>query len=396
MADGGLGIRRDPRTRYHPGMGPLHGIRVVELAGIGPVPFAAMLLADLGADVIRIDRVDAQSALPAGVGAVSGRSRRSIAVDVKQEEGRDIVLRLADRADVLIEGFRPGVAERLGIGPDPVMERNPRIVYGRMTGWGQDGPRAAEAGHDINYIALTGALHSIGRHDARPVPPLNLVGDYGGGALYLVAGVLAALVERATSGRGDVIDAAMVDGAASLMLPTYQMLAMGVWQDRRGGNLLDGAAPFYDTYATSDNGAMAVGPIEPQFYAEFVGLLGLDLADLPPQLDVASWPEVKERFADVFQTATRAEWTERFSGTDACVVPVLSLDEAPKDPHNRARATFINVDGVVQPAPAPRFARAATTDPTPPVAAGADTAEILAELGMSDALARLSEAGVVA
>ncbi len=368
---------------------------MVELAGIGPAPFAAMLLADLGAEVIRVDRVGAQHALPAGLEAVAGRGRRSIAVDVKHDEGRSIVLQLLDRADVLIEGFRPGVAERLGVGPEPVMERNPRIVYARMTGWGQDGPRSTEAGHDITYIALTGALHSMGRAGERPVPPLNLVGDYGGGALYLVVGILAALIERTTSGRGDVIDAAMVDGAASLMLPTYQMFAMGVWQNRRGVNLLDGAAPFYDTYTTSDGGAMAVGPIEPRFYEEFIDRLGLDLGDLPPQLDVASWPAIKERIAAVFRTATRAEWTDRFAGTDACVVPVLTLEEAPEDPHNRARGTFIEVDGVVQPAPAPRFERSTPGHPTPPVPAGADTAEILAELGMSDEVARLSAAGVV-
>jgi alpha-methylacyl-CoA racemase len=276
------------------------------------------------------------------------------------------------------------------------MQRNPGIVYARMTGWGQDGPRSTEAGHDINYIALTGALHSIGRSGDRPVPPLNLVGDYGGGALYLVVGVLAALVERSGSGRGDVIDAAMIDGAASLMLPTYQMLAMGVWRDDRGVNLLDGAAPFYDTYSTSDGGAMAIGPIEPQFYAEFVDLLGLDLGALPPQFDVASWPDVKERFAAVFRTATRAEWTERFAGTDACVVPVLSLEEAPEDPHNRARRTFIEVDGVVQPAPAPRFDRATLRVPTPPVPVGAHTVEILGELGLSDQAGRWFEEGVVA
>ena len=251
-------------------MGPLHGIRVIELAGIGPGPFAAMLLGDLGAEVIRVDRVKPGGGLPSGLGSLSGRNRRSIAVDMKRSAGVDLVLSLAEGADVLIEGFRPGVAERLGVGPEDCHERNPGLIYGRMTGWGQEGPLATDAGHDINYIAVAGALHTIGRPGERPVPPLNLVADYGGGALFLVVGILAALVERATSGRGEVVDAAMVDGAAALMLPIYQLLSMGVWSDTRGTNLLDGAAPFYDTYETADGKAVAVGPLEPQFYAEFV------------------------------------------------------------------------------------------------------------------------------
>jgi alpha-methylacyl-CoA racemase len=365
-------------------MGPLEGIRVIELAGIGPGPFAAMLLGDLGADVVRVDRVSGGSGLPAGLGAVSGRNRRSIAVDLKHPAGLDVVLRLADDADVLIEGFRPGVAERLGIGPEACHARNPRLVYGRMTGWGQDGPLAGEAGHDITYIALTGALHAIGREGERPVPPLNLVGDYGGGSLYLVMGILAALVDRASSGRGDVVDAAMVDGAASLMIPTYQMYGLGVWRDERGVNLLDGGAPFYDTFETADGESVAVGPLEPQFYAAFVSGLGLDASDLPHQLDVVTWPEVRDRFAAIFRTDTRDAWAERFAGSDACVAPVLSLTEAPDHPHHRVRGTFIEIDGVVQGAPAPRFDRSAPPPPTPPVPPGSHTHEILESLGFAD------------
>ena len=378
-------------------MGPLQGIRVIELAGIGPGPFAAMLLADLGAEVIRVDRVGSGGGLLSGLGSLAGRSRRSIAVDMKQASGVELVLRLVDVADVLIEGFRPGVAERLGVGPDVCHERNSGLVYGRMTGWGQDGPLAGDAGHDINYIAISGALHTIGRPGERPVPPLNLIGDYGGGALYLALGILAALVERATSGRGDVVDAAMVDGAASLMLPIYQLFSMGVWSDDRGANLLDGAAPFYDTYETADGKAVAVGPLEPQFYAQLVAGLGLDLADLPPQLDASSWPAIKERFAAVFRTESRDEWAERFAGTDACVAPVLSLSEAPEHPHNRRRGAFVDVGGSIQPAPAPRFVRSTTSDPAPPVAPGADTIAILESLGYDQpGVADLFDRGIVA
>jgi len=378
-------------------MGPLSGVRVLEIAGIGPGPFAAMLLGDLGADVLRVDRVSRSGGLPAGLGALSGRNRRSIAIDLKHEDGLDIVLRLVEDADVLIEGFRPGVAERLGMGPEVCHARNPGLVYGRVTGWGQDGPLAKDAGHDIDYIALTGALHSIGRAGERPVPPLNLVGDYGGGALYLVVGILAALVERGSSGRGDVVDAAMVDGAASLMIPIYQLMSAGFWRDERAANLLDGAAPFYDTYETQDAKAVAVGPIEPQFYRELIAGLELDLDGLPAQLDQSTWPAVKEQLAAVFRTRTRDEWAQHFAGTDACVAPVLSLEEAPHHPHIAARGTFIEVDGCLQPGPAPRFGRSTTAVPTAPVGSGAHTTEVLESIGHDAArIARLREAGVVA
>jgi alpha-methylacyl-CoA racemase len=365
--------------------GPLDGIQVIELAGIGPGPFCAMLLGDLGADVIRVDRPPhAASGLPGPLNTLQGRSKRSIAVDLKDSAGIAVVLALVERADVLIEAFRPGVAERLGLGPEDCHVRNPRLVYGRMTGWGQDGPLANRAGHDINYIGLIGALHAIGRAGQRPLPPLNLVADFGGGALYLTVGILAALVERSRSGRGDVIDAAMVDGAASLMLPTYEMLGHGVWSDERGVNIFDGAAPFYDTYETSDGGYMAAGPIEPQFFAEFLERLGLDPAELPSQLDPTGWADLKERVAEIFATRTRDEWSDVFSGSDACVTPVLSMLEAPLHPHNAARETFIEVGGIVEPAPAPRFARSATATPRPANVPGSDSRDILTELGFED------------
>jgi alpha-methylacyl-CoA racemase len=377
-------------------MGPLDGVRVVELAGIGPGPFAAMMLGDLGADVIRVDRVTRTGSIPDAFAVLSARNRRSIAVDLKQSAGRDVVLRLVEDADVLVEGFRPGVAERLGLGPEECRSRNPRLVYGRMTGWGQTGPKAEEAGHDIDYIALTGALGAIGRAAERPVPPLNLVGDNGGGGMLLAVGVLAALVERQTSGRGDVIDAAMVDGAALLMSPIYQLLAMGAWQEDRGSNLLDGGAPFYDTYETADGRAVAVGPLEPQFYMELVTGLGLDLAELPPQFDPGSWPEIRERFAAAFATRSRDEWADHFAGSDACVAPVLDMAEAPHHPHNRARSVFVDVGGTLEPAPAPRFARSMPQNPAPPVAPGAHTDQILAAAGFdAEEIARLHESGAV-
>ena len=378
-------------------MGPLEGIRVLEMAGIGPGPFCGMLLSDLGAEVTRVDRVSPGGGLPAPLGELSGRGRRSIAVDLKQPGGVAIVLDLVAKSDVFIEGFRPGVAERLGLGPEVCRERNPRLVYGRITGWGQDGPLAARAGHDINYVGLSGALHAIGRAGERPVPPLNLVADYGGGAMFLAVGLLAALVERGHSGRGQVVDAAMVDGAALLTSPMYQLLAAGMWADRRGSNILDGAAPFYDTYETADGRYLAVGPIEPQFYRELVAGLDLDPAELPAQLDPSTWGEVKEVFAARFRTRTRDEWEVTFAQSDACVTPVLSMTEAPQHPHNVARGVFVEIDGVVQPGPVPRFSRTTSDIPGPPVPPGKDTDRVLSDLGLgvSD-IADLRTAGVVA
>jgi alpha-methylacyl-CoA racemase len=344
-----------------------------------------MLLGDLGADVVRVDRpAHAGAGLPGPMATLQGRNKRTMTVDLKHPDGAEVVCTLVDGADVLVEGFRPGVAERLGLGPDTCRARNPALVYARMTGWGREGPLAERAGHDINYIGLTGALSAVGRGGQRPVPPLNLVGDYGGGALYLAVGVLAALVERSRSGVGDVVDAAMVDGAASLMLPTYELLAHGLWSDEREANLLDGAAPFYDTYEAADGRFLAVGPIEPQFFAAFVAGLGLDAADLPAQLDATRWPELKARIAGVLATDTRDAWVERFAGTDACVTPVLSLEEAPQHQHNVARRTFIDVGGIVEPAPAPRFARAATAPPSPAAPVGSHTYDILTELGLDE------------
>ncbi|MEQ8695696.1 MAG: CaiB/BaiF CoA-transferase family protein, partial [Bauldia litoralis] len=320
-------------------MGPLEGIRIVELAGIGPAPMACMLLSDLGADVLRIDRlVAADLGVPGDPRKeVLNRGRRSAAVDLKNPEGVETVLRLAEKADVLIEGFRPGVTERMGLGPEVCHARNPGLVYGRMTDWGQDGPLAHAAGHDLNYIALTGALHAIGPKDSRPVPPLNLVGDFGGGALYLVVGVLAALLERSRSGRGQVVDAAMVDGAASLMAVFYGLFGQDKWRDARGTNLLDGAAHFYDTYETADGKYVSIAPIEGRFYTDFLKRIGLDEADLPGQHDEAAWPALREKLAAIFRTKSRDEWCDLLEGTDACFAPVLGLGEAPDHPHNRAR-----------------------------------------------------------
>ncbi|MFJ3905319.1 CaiB/BaiF CoA transferase family protein [Streptomyces sp. NPDC090025] len=364
-------------TTPHPTrQGPLAGVRVVELAGIGPGPFAAMLLADLGADVVRVDR-------PGGPGLgidpardLTNRNKRSVVVDLKTAEGPATVLDLVDRADILIEGYRPGVAERLGVGPDVCLARNPRLVYGRMTGWGQTGPLATTAGHDIAYIAVTGALGMIGPDpDGPPTVPANLVGDYAGGSLYLVIGVLAALQDARTHGAGQVVDAAIVDGTAHLTTMIHGMLAAGGWQDRRGVNLLDGGCPFYGTYATSDGGHMAVGALEQQFYEEFTRLLGIeDIA--PARRDFARWPELRAAVAERFLTRTRAEWTAVFAGTDACVAPVLSLREAPDHPHLAARRTFVEHAGQLQPAPAPRFSATPPTLRRGPALPGADTADV--------------------
>ena len=373
--------------------GPLAGVRVVELAGIGPGPYACMLLADMGADVVRVDRPGG-GGLSLGGYDVLDRGRRSVAVDLKSPAGAEVVLRLAEQADVLVEGFRPGVAERLGVGPDTCLGRNPRLVYGRMTGWGQDGPLAARAGHDLNYAALTGALAAIGEPGRKPVPPLNLVADFGGGALFLVTGVLAALVERGRSGQGQVVDAAMVDGATSLMALFYGLRHAGLWQDERGTNLLDGGAPFYDTYACSDGGWLAVGALEPQFWAALVQTLGLE--DLPPQHDVAGWPELRRRLTEAFATRTRDEWAEVFDGVDACVAPVLTLGEAASHPHIGARGLVVERDGVPQPAPAPRFSRTPSQLGRGPSTVGRDTRDALQDWGFdSDEVQALIDDGAV-
>jgi alpha-methylacyl-CoA racemase len=366
--------------------GPLTGLRVVELAGIGPAPFAAMLLADLGADVVRVER-PGRSAWPADPQLdLLQRGKRSIVVDLKQPAGVEVVRRLADRADVLLEGYRPGVAERLGLGPEDLSRDNPKLVYGRMTGWGQDGPLADRAGHDIAYIALTGALHAMGRAGGPPQVPLNLVGDFGGGSLYLLLGVLSAVWEAGRSGRGQVVDAAIVDGAASLMAMPFAFLGAGLWQDRRGANLLDTGAPFYDVYETSDGGWMAVGPLEPQFYAAFVQLLGLaDDPSMPGQFALAEWPELRRRFAETFRTRTRDEWTEIFTPSDACVAPVLSLTEAPEHPHLAARGTYVQRNGRTEPAPAPRFDRTPASLGDGPPVPGTHSRELLEELGLDSA-----------
>ncbi|MPY80837.1 MAG: CoA transferase [Actinophytocola sp.] len=350
--------------------GPLTGLRVVELAGIGPGPHAAMMLADLAADVVRIERPAAQPA--AGRPDPLLRGRRLVTTDLKTEKGRALVLRLAAKADVLIEGYRPGVAERLGVGPADCHAVNPRLVYGRMTGWGQEGPFAPRAGHDINYISLTGALHAIGRPGERPVPPLNLVGDFGGGSMLLFGGILAALWERERSGQGQVVDAAMVDGAGLLMQMMWAMRGEGQWRDERGVNLLDGGAPFYDTYECADRRYVAAGAIEPQFYTELLAGLGLDPATLPGQHDRDRWPELRARLAQSFREHPRDHWAKVFDGSDACVTPVLTMAEATEHEHLADRGSFVDLDGVAQPAPAPRFSRTTPTTPTPPAARPTD------------------------
>lgn len=371
--------------------GPLHGFRVVELAGIGPAPFAGMVLADAGADVLRIDRPGAGQGKSGGVSQsavaadVLGRGKRSVAVDLKRPEGVEAVLRLVGSADVLLEGFRPGVVERLGIGPAPCLAANPRLVYGRMTGWGQTGPLAAWAGHDIDYIALAGALAPIGPAGGLPVPPLNLVGDFGGGGMLLAFGVVAALLETAGSGRGQVVDAAMVDGAALLLAMVAGMRAAGAWSDRRADNLLDGGAPFYRTYETADGRAVAVGALEPQFYAALLEGLGLATEELPAQHDRSGWPDLDRRFAAVFRQRTRDEWAAHFAERDACVAPVLDLAEAAEHPHLAERGTYVELGGVLQPAPAPRFSETPAGMPGPPPAPGADTRVALEDWGFAPA-----------
>jgi len=380
--------------------GPLSGLRVIELAGIGPGPFTAMMLADNGADVLRIDRPQAviEGAPPSK--DVLNRGRRSAAIDLKHPEGREAVLRLVERADALIEGFRPGVTERLGLGPNDCLARNPRLVYGRMTGWGQDGPYAGGAGHDINYIALAGALEPLGRRGQPPTPPVNIIGDFGGGGMLLAFGVVAALLEASRSGKGQVVDAAMVDGSAILFTQLRGLRAMGVWQDERGTNMLDTGAPFYDVFECADGRYVSVGSLEAQFYVELLRLTGLaedpEFGALGERMDRSRWPALKERIAAAFRTKTRDEWCTIMDASDVCFAPVLTMDEAPAHPHNRFRKTFSEMGGVVQPSPAPRFDRTPGAIARPPANPGEHTDEALADWGFSAAeVAKLRELGAV-
>jgi alpha-methylacyl-CoA racemase len=383
-------------------MGPLEGIRIVELAGIGPGPFCAMLLSDMGAEVIRVDRamMVGQDTDRDGNDArfnLLARGRRNIAVDLKHPAAVDAVLRLIDRADALLEGFRPGVMERLGLGPDLCLARNPKLVYGRMTGWGQDGPIARTAGHDINYIALSGVLHSIGEAGGPPVPPLNLVGDFGGGALYLAMGVLAGIISARSNGKGQVIDCSMVEGSASLMMMMYGALASGAWTEERGHNRTDGGAHYYRVYETKDGEYVSVGAIEPQFYALLLQHTGLEGETLPEQTDRADWPGMQQRLARIFKEKTRSEWTEIMQQTDICFAPVLRMSEALSHPHNVHRESFVEIDGIAQPAPAPRFLGTPTRVQRPPARVGEHTEAILKDWGFSaDEIADLHRSGAVA
>lgn len=378
-------------------MGPLAGFRIIELAGIGPGPMGAMMLGDMGADVVRVDRTRGTGAEIDPRFAVHGRSRRSVAVDLQKPEGAAVVLRLAAKADGLIEPFRPGVAERLGVGPDACLRANPRLVYGRMTGWGQDGPLARAAGHDINYIALTGLLHAIGRKGEVPVPPLNLVGDYGGGGMLLAFGMVCGLLEAQRSGRGQVVDAAMVDGAALLFGSLFGLHQAGVWKDERESNFIDGGGPFYGVYETKDGKYVSVGSIEPQFYALLLEKTGLAGADLPAQMDRDAWPAMKQRFAAVFRTRTRDEWCAVMEGSDVCFAPVLSIAEAPSHPHATARGAYVDVEGAPQPAPGPRFSRTPARIARRAPARGANTDDVLSEAGFTPGeIKDLRAAGAIA
>jgi alpha-methylacyl-CoA racemase len=380
-------------------VGPLQGVKIVELAGIGPGPFAGMLLSDMGADIVRIDRAgqvnpglfDRPNLEPLF------RGRRSIGVDLKNPDGVEAVLRLIESADALIEGYRPGVTERLGLGPDVCLARNPKLVYGRMTGWGQDGPMAQASGHDINYIALAGALAHFGRSDGKPTPPINLVGDFGGGGMFMGFGIVCGILEAQKSGKGQVLDVAMVDGSAVLMTMMWGFVKLGMWDEQRGVNVLDTGAPFYDTYETADGKFIALGSLEPQFYAELIQKLGLEGDDLPAQMDRTGWPQLRERFTALFKTKTRDEWDAVLRGSDACYAPVLTMTEATNDEHIKARGTIIERDGVPQPAPAPRFSRTTPevqrSSPWP----GQQTDEALADWGFAnDEIAKLRDSGAIA
>jgi alpha-methylacyl-CoA racemase len=382
--------------------GPLSHLTVIELAGIGPGPFACMMLADLGAKVIRIDRIPSGKTGGGGLedllrnDGIVDRGRQSIAINTKDPRGVEAVLRLAQSADILIEGFRPGVAEKLGLGPKDVQARNPKLVYGRMTGWGQTGPLAQAAGHDINYIALSGALHSMGAADRPPVPPLNLVGDYGGGGMLLAVGVLAAYAQAQHSGQGQVVDAAMTDGAALLMAAQYGLMAKGFWHDRRESNFVDGGAHFYGTYECADGRYVCVGAIEPQFYAKLMQVCEITDAHFQRQWEEGEWPALRDKFAAVFRMRTRDAWCGLLEGSDACFAPVLSMSEAPSHPHNQARGTFVTDGGVAQPAPAPRFDRTPTSLPAKAPLAGQHSAALLVQSGFTQVdIAALLAAGVV-
>lgn len=379
--------------------GPLAGVRIVEFAGVGPGPFCAMLLADMGAEVVTIDRV-----IPHGLGIPKEprfnptlRSRPSVRIDLKSEAGRDTALRMVTQADALIEGNRPGVMERLRLGPEDCFHVNPALVYGRMTGWGQDGPLAQQVGHDLNYLALSGALSLLGPHDRPPAIPLNLIADLGGGGVYLALGILAALTEARRSGQGQVVDAAMLDGIGSLMTHQWGYFGAGTWTDEREANFIDGGAPWYATYETADAKFIAVAALEPKFYAEFIDALDLDTAALPPQMDRERWPETKRRFAEIFRSRTRDEWVARMAGRDACFSPVLTPREASEHPHARARGTYLTVDGALQPAPAPRFSRTPAEVQSPPPRPGEQTRTVLPRWGFSDEeLEALASAGAIA
>jgi alpha-methylacyl-CoA racemase len=379
--------------------GPLAGLRVIEVAGLGAGPYCGMMLADMGAEVVRVERMPPPRAAPADPLL---RGRRSIALNLKTPAGIDALLRLAEAADGLFEAFRPGVAERLGFGPEACQARNPRLVYGRMTGWGQEGPLAQAAGHDLNYIALSGALHSIGVAGGKPVPPMNLLGDFGGGGLLLAYGMVCALLERERSGAGQVVDAAMLDGAASMMAMACAMRAAGLFDEAPGASLLGGAAHFYDTYETRDGKFIAVAPLEPEFYEEFIAKAGLNRERFAPhglrfgKMDTGQWRALKAELAAVIRTRSRDEWCELLEGSDSCFAPVLALSEAPGHPHNAARKTFIEIGGMVQNAPAPRFSRSAPEQPDAPRPPGADTRAVLAAAGYdADTLATLAQAGVI-
>lgn len=380
-------------------MGPLNGKKIVEIAGIGPGPFAAMMLADMGAEVIRVSRPSGSMLSMAQNEKLDfgNRGKRCIALNLKDPHAVDVVLRLVESADAIVEGYRPGVMEKLGLGPEVCLARNPRIVFGRMTGWGQDGPLGNAAGHDLNYIALTGALHAIGEKGQKPVVPLNLIGDFGGGGMLLAFGVVCAMLEAQASGKGQVVDAAMVDGASALMTMMYGAFQSGFWQNTRGSNMLDGGAHFYGVYETADGKYVSIGSIEPQFYALLLEKLGLAGEELPHQHDARHWDALKQRFAEIFRSRTREEWCRIMEGTDICFAPVLGFDEITSHPHIKARGTFIEDDGVWQPAPAPRFSRTPPERPTPAVAIGADTDALLAEAGFSaEQIARMRAAGTVA